>query len=164
MGTCGRLATQMDAEMLRRNGAKAIYDWFSWDRIIGDQGALGIDPTKELDGRYLVRYLRRRQQGLFLRGAAGPVFVTPTAYSPDEVVSWLALPFPTDRVDLALLLDPRELGYRPSGPLFRVYGPRWVPFGGGIEYLLFDGFPEAAIVPVAVGIGGGVGRWELEVK
>jgi len=164
MGTSSHLATLLDAEMLRRNGVKAIYHWVGWDQIIAEQGARGLDASKHFDGRFLLRYVRRSQQGRFTSGSTGQTFVTPTPYAPEEAVSWLSLPFPGDPPALVLLLDPRELGYRDTGPIYRVYGPRWVPFGRGIEYLLYDGFPERAIVPVADGPGGRVGRWELEVR
>ena len=66
-----------------------------------------------------------------------PQFVTPTPYSPTEVISWLALPT-TARREFALFLNATQLS--------DVRGPRRVLLGGGLEYILASGFPATAIV------------------
>jgi hypothetical protein len=50
----------------------------------------GLDIAPELGGRYLLRYLIRKQYRHFTTGSISLQFVTPTPYSPIEVISWLA--------------------------------------------------------------------------
>jgi len=100
-------------------------------------GRGGPDIAAELGGRYLLRYLIRKQYRQFTTGSAALHFVTPTPYSPTEVISWLALPT-TARREFALFLDARRLS--------DVRGPRRVLLGGGLEYILASGFPATAIV------------------
>jgi hypothetical protein len=97
----------------------------------------GPDIAAELGGRYLLRYLIRKQYRRVTTGSASLQFVTPTPYSPIEVISWLALPTPTRR-EFVLFLDAARLS--------DVRGPRRVLLGGGLEYLLASGFPADAIV------------------
>jgi hypothetical protein len=97
----------------------------------------GADVSAELSGRYLLRYLMRRQYGQFTTGSSHLHFATPTAYSPTETISWLALPTPIRR-DFVLFLDPISIP--------EVRGPRRVSLGGGIEYILPLGFPLSALV------------------
>ena len=97
----------------------------------------GADIAAELGGRYLLRYLIRKQYRQFTTGSTSLQFVTPTPYSPTEVISWLALPTTTRR-EFALFLDAKHLS--------DVRGPRRVLLGGGLEYILASGFPTAAIV------------------
>jgi hypothetical protein len=54
------------------------------------------------------------------------------------------------------LIDPRLL---PSG--FRIFGPKWVAYGGGVEYILVNGFPREAIVDVGSRPDT---KWEIEVS
>jgi hypothetical protein len=93
----------------------------------------GPDIAFELGGRYLLR----KQYRQFTTGSSSPHFVTPTPYSPTEVISWLALPTPARR-EFVLFLDAMRLS--------DVRGPRRVSLGGGLEYLLASGFPANAIV------------------
>jgi hypothetical protein len=97
----------------------------------------GADIAAELGGRYLLRYLIRKQHRKFTAGSASLQFVTPTPYSPTEVISWLALPT-TARREFALFLNATHLS--------DVRGPRRVLLGGGLEYILASGFPASAIV------------------
>ncbi len=106
----------------------------------------GPDVAKELGDRYLLRYLLPHQVGAYTSGSTDPHWVTPTAYSPEETVSWLALPAPRFPRSYVLLLKPDGI---PS-----IWGPRWVRFGGGIEYYLPLGFPATALAF----------PWEVEVR
>jgi hypothetical protein len=107
--------------------------------------------AQELAGRLLMRFLKPDQTGAFINGSTRQHYVTPTPYTPEEAVIWLNLPeSPVPRTHL-LFLDPTEI------PL--VIGPMWVAWSRSIQYILPDGFPEAAIVvPGAPG-----GRWETRV-
>ena len=86
----------------------------------------GRQVARELGDRYLMRYLLPHQVGQFVGGSSGPHWVTPTAYAPEETISWLALPAPRDPRPYVMLLKPEEI--------VDIWGPRWVRFGGGIEY------------------------------
>jgi hypothetical protein len=97
----------------------------------------GPDIAAELGGRYLLRYLIRKQYRQFTTGSTSLQFVTPTPYSPTEVISWLSLPTPARR-EFVLFLDALRLS--------DVRGPRRVLVGGGLEYPLASGFPANAIV------------------
>jgi len=81
-----------------------------------------------------------------MRGSGEPHWVTPTAYAPEETISWLALPALRDPRPYVVLLKPGEIA--------DIWGPRWVRFGGGIEYFLTQGFPAAALAF----------PWEIEVR
>jgi hypothetical protein len=81
--------------------------------------------------------LIRKQYRQFTAGSTSLHFVTPTPYSPTEVISWLALPTPARR-EFVLFLDAMYLS--------DVRGPRRVLLGGGLEYLLASGFPANAII------------------
>ena len=71
-------------------------------------------------------------------------------------MSWLALPAPDQPRPYALLLDPTNLQ--------DVYGPRWVQMGGGIEYILANGFLVNDIVDISPDPASLPSKWELEVK
>jgi hypothetical protein len=79
----------------------------------------------------------RKQYRQFTAGSTSLQFVTPTPYSPVEVISWLALPTPARR-EFVLFLDATHLS--------DVRGPRRVSLGGGLECMLAAGFPANAIV------------------
>lgn len=143
MGQCGRLATVLDQEML-----EAVRRVRIASRVAPDDSLpirLGRDIAIELGGRYLLRYMFPHQVGQYALGSQDRHFVTPTAYSPEDAVSWLYLPKPTGKRPFVMLLDPAKVPY--------AQGPRWVRLGNGIEYILPRGFPGEA-----VGAG-----WELEV-
>ncbi len=141
-------------------GEKRIYPpGTDFRAIMTAQGPNGLaDVGDVLRGRRLLHYVLRRQVGRFGGGRGGLTFVTPTPYSPEETISCLALPAPNEPREYVLLLDPYRLGG------CRIYGPRWVFLGTGIEFILPDGFPGTAIVDVAQASPGGPGRWELEVR
>jgi hypothetical protein len=105
----------------------------------------GGDVARELGNRYLLRYLLAHQLGQFQNGSSRNHHVTPTPYSPEDTISWLALPRPTEPRTHVMLLDPARISV--------ILGPRWVRLGKGIEYVLPDGFSQGAIVF----------RWELPV-
>ena len=86
------------------------------------------------------------KSGAYTSGTTNPQLVTPTPFAPEETVSWLALPSPRSPRPYVLLLKPEEI---PD-----IWGPRWVRFGGGIEYHLPNGFPPTALAFT----------WELEVR
>lgn len=108
----------------------------------------GSGVALELGGRYLLKYLLASQvsnfANLHLPSAPtdfpGTHYVTPTPLAPEETVSWLALPAPDQPRPYVLLLKPELIPW--------ICGPRWVRMGGGIEYILAQGFPLAAIVVI----------------
>jgi len=134
MATCSAIATRLDEEMLAHRPA-IVYP--SHTPFSSMPSRTGPDIAVELGGRYLLRYLLRKQYRQFTTGSASPHFVTPTPYSPTEVISWLALPTPVRR-EFVLFLDAMHLS--------DVRGPRRVLLGGGLEYLLASGFPANAVV------------------
>ena len=146
---CSRIATQLDAEMLRsRTLIHPVGTRF-------DLLPRVPDPAAQLGSRLLLRYLLPEQVGEFTGGTDRAQYVTPTAYAPGETISWLALPPATGPRTWVLLLDPAFLR--------DVRGPRWIHFGGGIEYVLPYGFPAEAVAEIGAGPAG-AGRWELEVR
>lgn len=148
MGTNSRLATILDVGMIGpariRPASTPI-----------DQLPTVTDLAGELGGRYLLRYLASGQVGRLRGGVGDPQFVTPTPYAPEETISWLALPAPTELREFVLLLQPERLT--------DVVGPKWVWMGGGIEYVLLNGFSADAIVDMAPG-SAVPARWEIEVR
>jgi hypothetical protein len=106
----------------------------------------GRQVAGELGHRYLLRYLLPHQIGRYTAGSAAPHWVTPTAYAPEETISWLALPAPRAPRPYVMLLKPEEID--------EIRGPRWVRLGGGIEYYLPNGFPGTALAF----------PWEIEVR
>ena len=134
MDTCSAIATRLDEEMLALRPAH-VYPSHTPCNSMPARGGSVI--AAELGGRYLLRYLTRKQYRQFTSGTTSLQFVTPTPYSPTEAISWLALPTAARR-DFALFLDPKHLS--------DVRGPRRVLLGGGLEYILASGFPTAAIV------------------
>jgi hypothetical protein len=143
LGTCSRIATILDQEML-----EIVHNILIAPRPTPDASLprkSGKQVSAELGGRYLLRYLLPWQVGLYLRGSGGCHYVTPTPYTPEETISWLflpKLPFPRP---YAMLLDPSQIS--------EILGPRWVRLGGGIEYILPNGFTEDALVK----------PWEIQV-
>lgn len=149
VGTSSRIATHLDAESIRQRATIAP---------IGtplNNLPLVSDLERQLAGRLLLRYLTANKVGSLLMGTPARQFVTPTPYAPGETISWLALPPGPGPRTWVLLLKPAELK--------DVYGPRWVQYGGGVEYVLESGFSTDAIADVAPGPVGS-SRWELEVK
>jgi hypothetical protein len=99
---------------------------------------LGTVVASELGGRPLLRYLMAHQAGQFLNGSDCPHYVTPTPFSPREVVSYLAVPALHVERAFVMLLDPSKIK--------TILGPRQVWLGKGIEYILPNGFPAEAIL------------------
>ena len=134
MATCRAIATRLDEEMLAHRPA-IVYP--SHTPLAAMPARSGPDIAAELGGRYLLRYLIRRQYRQFTTGSASLQFVTPTPYSPTEAISWLALPTAARR-EFVLFLNAKHLS--------DVRGPRRVLLGGGLEYILASGYPATAIV------------------
>ncbi len=107
------------------------------------------DVLREIGNRYLLHYVVATKVGQFRNGSPDPSFVTPTPYSPEETVRWLATPRPTWPRTHVLLIDPRRMSDNDV-----ILGPRFVLAGGGIEYLLPNGFGPHALAL----------RWEMEVR
>lgn len=160
MGTSSRLATMLDADMLARH-QKAIAHPGTPDSKLKKRSAQRV--TWELGGRYLLRYLTTNQVINFAHGVSGiptdfsnnPHYVTPTPFSPEEAIAWLALPSPHLLRNYVVLLDPALIPVA-----ITILGPRWVRMGGGIEYIL-SSFPIAAVVNVGTGLGT---QWPLLVN
>lgn len=129
-----RLAKILDQEMIERSGTKIA-------SALTPDGALpirpGADVAAELGGRFLIRYMVKKQLGSFISGSADLHFVTPTPLSPDAVRPFLALPAIAVPRRWAMLIDPLHVA--------EIQGPRWIRGGDGIEYLLPNGFPPAAL-------------------
>jgi hypothetical protein len=132
--TCGRLATTLDEERL----ALVPVTPAPFDTTDADLDRwTGADVAQHLGGRLLLRYIVPAQVGHFTDGDAGQHYVTPTAYAPHEAINWLALPAPNVSREYVLVLKPQALDV--------VLGPRVVRFGGGIEYIIPNGFDAAAL-------------------
>jgi hypothetical protein len=140
--SCGHLATYLDHDMLLKK--TNIASSSTPDTALAVK--TGAVVAEELSGRLLIRYLRRSEVGQYLYGNSARHFVTPTPYGSADCVTFLALPDPTVKRGHLLLLDPSKIE--------EISGPRWVEAGGGIEYLLPRGFPQAALAF----------RWELQLK
>lgn len=163
MGTCSRIATMIDADMLYRNGATIASAWTPDSSLVQSLKS-GRDVSKELGNRYLLRNLLPFQVAFFEDGSKTPRFpkmpdrfknayhyVTPTPFSPEEAIAWLALPTPHQLRPYVVLLDPKKINDKIIG------GPRWVRMGGGIEYVLVR-FPDEAIVDIGAAAGA---QWPL---
>lgn len=98
----------------------------------------GGQLAAELGGRLLVRYLREHEIAEAQQGTPRPVWATPTPYGPADAADLLALPRAWEPRAYLVLLRPEDVP--------EVRGPRWVLGGGGIEYLLPQGYPASAVV------------------
>ncbi|MCH5641916.1 hypothetical protein [Gordonia sp. ABSL49_1] len=133
----GFLATQLDKLMLRGKMSPA-------DTDINDlPERTGAEIAAELGGRMLLRYVEHPDEV----GRTHPTFVCPTPYSMDEVYQWLALPKPLSVRRWVVVLDPTGIDY--------VKGPKECSLGGGIEYLLPNGYESGAIASPG---------WAVEVR
>jgi hypothetical protein len=137
------LATQLDHEMLSAHGVAIAATAVPTPALARKTGR---QVAGELGHRYLLRYLLPHQVGGYVGGSSEPHWVTPTPYAPEETISWLALPALRDPRPYVMLLK--------LGEIVDIWGPRWVRFGGGIEYFLPQGFPAAALAF----------PWDLEVR
>ena len=153
MGTSGYLATVLDIEMLIRNGA-SIYQSDVHDEAMPVLSAAEL--AHQLGERPLLRYLLHTQLREFLSGTTVPQYLTPSAYSSEETVGFLALPAPEAPRPYVLLLDPRHLS--------DVRGPRRIKFGLGVEYIALSGFPGEAIVDMSSDSRSSPARWPLQVR
>jgi len=159
VGTCSRLATMLDADMLGRHGTPIAPPGTPDVDLQRNYSKTGNRVSWELGGRYLVRYLTVSQVTYFAKGnetkrdelLKKENYVTPTPYSPEEAVAWLALPSPHELRYYALFLKPEIIP--------EIWGPRWVRMGGGIEYIVPQIPPDAM---VDIGTSPGT-RWPLLV-
>jgi hypothetical protein len=135
MGKAGLLATNLDRHMLEERGTMIIAGTTPDDVVPSKEGE---EVFEELGGRFLLRYLLPGQKDVFLKDIHNKQWVTPTPYSPEETIAMLALPAPEQPREYVLILDPRKIE--------EVQGPRQVLFGNGIEYILPNGYPQAALV------------------
>ena len=132
--TCSRLATTLDE--VRLAGVPVLP--VSFDTPDEDLPRWrGTEVAKHLGGRLLLRYLAPAQVGEFTGGSRKLHYVTPTPYTPTEAIGWLALPAPSVPREYALVLKPEAID--------EILGPRVVRWGGGIEYLLPNGFRQSAL-------------------
>jgi hypothetical protein len=140
MTTCSWLATLLDEEMLS-SGSISIAPRNTSDLHLSTNfNKTGRGVSNEIGGRFLLRYVRANDVGRYVGGSTAKHYTTPTAYTPHEAISYLALPNPTTPREFVMLIDPSKLGSNP------VWGPRWVRLGNGIEYLLPNGFPSSSLV------------------
>ena len=140
--SASRLAKILDQEMIERAGT-TIAPATTLDAHLPRRA--GSDVSRELGGRFLIRYMLHRQLGSFRGGSTAKHFVTPTPLSVASVGPYLALPSVSEPRPFALLID--------AAAVTVVQGPRWVRGGDGIEYLLPDGFrPDALALP-----------WEIQI-
>lgn len=138
--SCAWLATMLDQEQLE--GRKATITSHV-QSVVDMDDRPGSEVAAELGGRYFLRYLMQSQVTEFVSGSTDrPHWVTPTAVSSADVVSWLALPAPKEKRQHVLLLDPAKIDI--------VRGPSWIRFGSGIEFYLPNGFPGEAVVEFGV--------------
>lgn len=132
--TCSRLATTLDTERLATVPVHAApFDTRDEDL---DRWT-GVEVAQHLGDRLLLRYIVPAQIGAFTSGDPGSHYVTPTPYAPADAIIWLALPAPGIPREHALVLRPELIDL--------ILGPRTVRWGGGIEYILPRGFPQAAL-------------------
>jgi hypothetical protein len=132
------LATNLDRQMLEVRGI-VIEPTVTPDAEVPLKS--GTEIFEELGGRFLLRYLLPGQGDTSAKLSeiqSRYQWVTPTPYSPGETIAMLALPAPERPREYVLILDPREIE--------DIQGPRYVKFGGGIEYILPKGFPREALV------------------
>lgn len=85
MASCSAVATRLDEEML---ASRPAHVYPSHTPLATMPPRTGASVAAELGGRYLLRYLTRKQYGQFTSGSASLQFVTPTPYSPTEAISW----------------------------------------------------------------------------
>ena len=132
--SCAQLATRLDIEMLIANQVQ-IYSASVPDQELPRKS--GADVFRELNGRMPLRYIRREDAARYLRGDSNRQCLTPTAYCPDDAISFLNLPDPTTIRTHFLLFQ--------TGKIPEILGPRYVAWGQGIEYILPEGFSSDAL-------------------
>lgn len=157
METAGRLAHNLDQRMLARNLLREVAT--GQGRRIAAPGTPdtdllvvpGVIAAIEIGDRYVIRYLTAWSIRTAPLGSSDPTFVSPTPFTPTEAAIWFSLPGAEPR-SWYVLLDLRLIDW--------VQGPRYEQFGGGLEYLLPNGYPEAAVVAIASRPGT---RWALRI-
>ena len=141
-----QFALMLDEEMLGLHGVAISRPWVP-DHAL----PISANLASQLCGRYLIKYVRKRDRKRYsppLSGIAtytGVHYVTTTAICPDALSPMLNLP-PLSLPRYALILNPAQL---------TVHGPRWVRGGRAIEYVLLNGFSSDAVIPPG---------WPVEVK
>ena len=141
MGTSSKLAKCLDENMLQEAHGVLIAPSHVLDEDLPEK--TGTRVAGEIGGRYLMRYVLPNQLQALSDGSSRLQYVTCTPYAPEEVAGQLALPRATEPRSHVFVLQPSKLR--------KVFGPRWVKGGYGIEYLLPDGFEkDALVVPWAV--------------
>lgn len=161
MGTCSRVATIIDADMIVLKHKRTIFSLGTSDDILKNHTRTGHDVATELGNRYLLKYLVDSDAALFVPGRENDLddflqknrhYVTPTPYSPEEAASWLVVPSPHLPRRYVLLLDPENIQ--------EIWGPRWIRMGGGIEYIVPKGILTRDHI---VDVGLPAGKWPLLV-
>jgi hypothetical protein len=149
MGTSGRIATQLDVEMLVRKGITIAHPLQAKDPMLIKRGGQVAD---ELGGRLLLHYVIERNIRAYEDGRAEACYVTPTPLSPEETIDYLVVPGANSPREYVYYLDPARIEW--------IVGPIFVAGGSGIQYILLEGFPaEAIVVP-----GAPSGRWAVRVS
>ena len=133
--SCGYLATKLDIEMLLKQGVNIASVGIPDEEL---PKKTGLEVARELCGRPLLRYLRRQDVGRYLYGDSNRHCTTPTPYASEDLIGFLNLPDPASRRTHFLLLDAAKVD--------EIRGPRYIAWGGGIEYVLPEGFPQEALV------------------
>lgn len=140
----------LDAEMLARHGV-SIAPPGTPDASLPSKS--GRRVAWELGVRYLLKYVFDWQIDVITKGTEKKQYVTPTPYSPEDVMTWLALPAPNQPRKYVLVLKAEAVR--------DIKGRRWIRFGGGIEFILPAGFSADAIADVGTSPGT---QWPLLVS
>jgi hypothetical protein len=135
MSSCARMATSLDHWMLKGHGVEAVAS-ATRDADLPEKS--GDQVFEETGRRYLIRYVPKDGISLESMLEPSPRWVTPTPYSAEDAVRYLALPFGERQREYYWLINPRYLR--------NVKGPRSIDGGFGIEYLIPEGVPEGALV------------------
>ena len=105
MSFCARLATSLDHWMLKEHGAEAV----AWDTPDAELPVKSGDQVfEEIGRRYLIRYVSRDRISLESMLEPSLRWVTPTPYSAEDALRWLALPF-GGQPEYYWLINPRYL-------------------------------------------------------
>ena len=137
MNHAAQLALMLDEEMLRLH-AVAV----SGSHVPIHALPMAPNLASQLCNRYLIKYVRKDERVRYSPPLSGITtytgihYVTITAICSDELVSMLGLP-PLPPPKYALILNPAQV---------TAHGPRRVPGGRGIEYVLLNGFPSNAVI------------------
>ena len=141
--SCGHFATRLDLEMLLAQGVTVSASHVPDEDL---PCKTGEEVARELAGRPLIRYLRREDVSRYVFGDENRHCATPTPYSVEDLICFLNLPDPLSARTHCLLLDPSRIP--------KILGPRYIAWGGGIEYILPDGFLQEDLMY----------EWALQVR